>query len=58
MTLDQAILEKVRVLPAEKQQEVLDFVEFLERKATLPRPRRRVKGLLADLKVDISNVGL
>ena len=29
MTLDQAILAKVNTLPADKQQEVLDFVEFL-----------------------------
>lgn len=29
MSSEEAILEKVRVLPPEKQQEVLDFVEFL-----------------------------
>ena len=29
MTLEQAILEKVRALPPEKQQEILDFAESL-----------------------------
>ena len=29
MTIEQAVVEKLRVLPVEKQQEVLDFVEFL-----------------------------
>jgi len=32
MTLEQAILEKVRSLPLEKQQEILDFAEFLRQK--------------------------
>ena len=32
MTLEQAILEKVRALPPEKQQEILDFAEFLQAK--------------------------
>lgn len=54
MTLDQAILAKVNALPADKQQEVLDFVEFLATKATPSRARRRVKGLLADFKTEIT----
>ena len=32
MTIAQSVLEKVQALPPEKQQEVLDFVEFLEHK--------------------------
>ncbi|MBE9229685.1 DUF2281 domain-containing protein [Phormidium sp. LEGE 05292] len=32
MSIEEAILEKVRVLPPEKQQEVLDFAEFLAQK--------------------------
>jgi hypothetical protein len=32
MTIEQAILEKVRVLSPEKQQEILDFTEFLYQK--------------------------
>lgn len=54
MTLDQAILAKVNALPADKQQEVLDFVEFLTTKAAPGHARRRVKGLLADFKTEIT----
>jgi hypothetical protein len=32
MTIEQAILEKVRVLSPEKQQEILDFTEFIYQK--------------------------
>lgn len=35
LTLEQAILEKVRLLPPEQQQEVLDFAEFLAHKRQL-----------------------
>jgi Protein of unknown function (DUF2281) len=33
MTIEQAISEKVRSLPLEKQQEILDFAEFLMQKS-------------------------
>ncbi len=33
MTIEQAVLEKIKVLPIEKKQEVLDFTEFLCQKA-------------------------
>jgi hypothetical protein len=33
--LEQMVVEKLRSLPLEKQQEVLDFVEFLEQKKGL-----------------------
>ncbi|MBW4476570.1 MAG: DUF2281 domain-containing protein [Tolypothrix brevis GSE-NOS-MK-07-07A] len=33
MNLEKAILDNLRILPNEKQQEVLDFVEFLVQKA-------------------------
>lgn len=32
MNIEQTVLEKLKTLPAEKQQEVLDFVEFLQSK--------------------------
>ncbi|NJO43245.1 MAG: DUF2281 domain-containing protein [Cyanobacteria bacterium RU_5_0] len=32
MNVEQLVTEKLRLLPPEKQREVLDFVEFLERK--------------------------
>lgn len=30
MSVEQAVIEKLRVLPPERQQEVLDFVESLQ----------------------------
>ena len=58
MTIAEIITEKVRALPPEKQQEVLDFVEFIERKAAPKKPRRRLKGLWADLKVDLTEADI
>ncbi len=52
--LEQAILENFRLLSPEKQQEVLDFAEFLRQKTAAKRPRRSVKGLCADLNIHIT----
>jgi len=52
--LEQAILENLRQLPPEKQQEVLDFAEFLRQKTALKQPRRSLKRLWADLDIHIS----
>lgn len=48
-SIEQKVVEKLRELPAEKQQEVLDFIEFLVQKKELAskRPRRSLEGLLA-----------
>ncbi len=54
MSIEQSVLEKMQELPPDKQQEVLDFVEFLQHKSSVKRPRRRLKGLWADLGVDIT----
>ena len=54
MSIEQSVLEKMQELPPDKQQEVLDFVEFLQHKSGAKRPRRSLKGLWADLGVDIS----
>ncbi len=32
MNIERVVVEKLKVLPSEKQQEVLDFIEFLEHK--------------------------
>jgi hypothetical protein len=52
--LEQAILENFRLLSPEKQQEVLDFTEFLRQKTAAKHPRRSVKGLCADLNIHIT----
>lgn len=54
MSIEEMVLEKLRGLPAEKKQEVLDFVEFLNHQSTSRRPRRSLKGLWKDLGVDIT----
>jgi hypothetical protein len=48
MKIEQMVLEKLRSLPLEKQQEVLDFVEFLEQKIRGKRRRQAgsAKGLV------------
>lgn len=38
MSIEEAILVHLRVLPPEKQQEVLDFAEFLRLKTVNPKP--------------------
>ena len=40
MSIEQAVVEKLRTLPADKQQEVLDFTEFLQLRAAGKRPLR------------------
>lgn len=57
-TIEETILEGVRALPPERQQEVLDFVEFLKHRATRKRPLKSVKGLWADLGVAISEADI
>lgn len=55
MTIEEVLIGKLRILPPEKQQEALDFVEFLEQKNKLAkRPRRSLLGLCADLNVSIT----
>ncbi len=54
MNSEQILIKKWRILPPEKQQEVLDFVEFLEQKNFQKKTRRPLKGLCTDLGVSIS----
>ena len=48
MKIEQMVLEKLRSLPLAKQQELLDFVEFLEQKIRGKRHRQSgsAKGLV------------
>ncbi len=54
MNLEQAVLDKLRALPPERQQEVLDFAEFLQQKNILKRPLKSVKGMWANLDINIT----
>lgn len=57
--IEQSVVQQLRLLPPEKQQEVLDFVEFLRQRASAQEtatsyPRRTVRELQIDTDVDIS----
>jgi hypothetical protein len=53
MTVEQQVLEKLRELSPQKQEEVLAFVSRLQGK-TSRQPRRSLAGLWTDLNVDVS----
>jgi hypothetical protein len=55
MTIEQAVLENLRELPIDEQQEVLDFSEFLRQRLQKKKPRRSLRGLCADLNSDITD---
>jgi len=54
MSLEQAILEAVRTLPVEKQQEVLNHAARLRDEAGGKIPFKSVKSLWADLGISLS----
>jgi hypothetical protein len=54
MTIEEQVLEKLRELPFEKQKEVLDFVDFLKEKNGTKKPLRSLRGLWADLNINIT----
>lgn len=45
VTLEEAVVEKLRQLPPDKQQEVRDFVEFLHLRVGPKQPKKSVKGI-------------
>ena len=53
MTTWEIIAEKTKELPADKQQQVLDFVEFVRARTPQGIHLQSPAGLLADLGVDI-----
>jgi hypothetical protein len=54
MSLEEAILDAVRALPFEMQQEVLNHATRLRSEAGSATPRRSAKGLWADLGIVLS----
>jgi hypothetical protein len=58
MSLEELVVEKMRGLPPEKQKEVLDFVEFLKLKSAPAAPRRNVRGLWADLRIELTGIDI
>ena len=55
MNIEQSVIEKLRLLPTEKQREALDFIEFLDQKhAPAKRPRRNWVGSASELSVELT----
>jgi hypothetical protein len=55
MSIEQEVIEKLRTLPADKQSEVLAFVESLQRQMSADPPPRSLRGLWADLDISITD---
>jgi len=55
MSLEQSILEAVRTLPPEKQQELLTHANRLREDAATKRPFKSIKGLWADLNISLTS---
>jgi hypothetical protein len=53
MTVEQQVVEKLRGLSLQKQEEVLAYISGLQQE-TRGRPRRSLAGLWADLGVNVS----
>ena len=54
MLIEEVLLEKIRALSVKRQQEMLDFAEFLAQKEAQPQPRVSLEGIWADLDVNIT----
>jgi len=52
--MDQSLMAKIAALSPEKQQQVAEFVDALLREHERPRERKSLRGISADLNVDIS----
>ena len=58
MTVKEAVLEKLDAMPTFRQQELLEYAEFLESKSLKQSPRRSLEGIWADLNIDLSEEDL
>ncbi len=54
MTIEEMVLAKLRGLPPEKQQQVLEFVDSLQSDGRTMLPLHSLEGLLEDFNIDIT----
>jgi Protein of unknown function (DUF2281) len=54
MTIEEQVLEKLRELPPERQEKVLQFVDSLREKNLSPKPLRSLRGLWKASNIDIT----
>jgi hypothetical protein len=54
MNIEQTVMEKLKILPMEQQQKVLDFIDIINKKSRIKQPYRNLKGLWKDLNIEIT----
>jgi hypothetical protein len=54
MNIEQTVMEKLKILPMEQQQKVLDFIDIIHQKSQMKQPYRELKGLWKDLNIEIT----
>lgn len=55
MTIEQQVMQKLRELPPEKQEQVLKFVDTLGQENSSPGGFRGLEGIWADLDINITD---
>ena len=58
MTVKEAVLEKLDAMPTFRQQELLEYAEFLEAKSSKQSPRRSLKGIWTEFNVNVTEQDL
>ena len=58
MSIDELVMKELRSLPREKQQEIFDFVDFLESKFSSSHSLRSLKGLWAGRIIAVATLYL
>lgn len=54
MTIEEQVVERLRDLPPERKEEVLEFVDSLRKKDLAKKPLRSLRGLWKDFNMDIT----
>lgn len=55
MTIEQQVIQKLRGLSPDKQQEVLEFVDTIAGEGTTRKPLPSLRGLWKDFNIDITD---
>lgn len=55
MTSEEVLLKTFKILPTNRKQELLDFAKSLEQKEAVKKSRVSLKGIWADLNVNITD---
>ena len=55
MTSEEVLLQKIKVLPPDLKQKAIEFVDSLQNEVQKKTPRVSLKGIWADLNVNITD---